>query len=154
MSLEKAKEYLVKHNLEDRIMEFNTSSATVAEAAIAIGCEEDEIAKSLSFLIEDKPILIIVSGCSKIDNSKYKQEFHTKAKMIPYNQVEEFIGHAAGGVCPFGINNDIEVYLDESLKSHKIIYPACGNAKSAVKLFLEELEQTSNYKKWIDVSKK
>ena len=120
MSLEKAKKHLIKYKLEDRIMEFNTSSATVKEAAIAIGCEEDEIAKTLSFLIGDKPILIVVSGNSKIDNSKYKQEFHTKAKMIPYDQVEELIGHAAGGVCPFGINKDIEVYVDESLKSQKL----------------------------------
>ena len=153
MSLEKAKKYLIKQGLEDRILTFDISSATVKEAAIAIGCEEDEIAKSLSFLIEEKPILIIVSGSSKIDNSKYKQEFHTKAKMIPFDQVEEKIGHAAGGVCPFGIKEGIEVFLDESLKAHKIVYPACGNARSAVRLSLKELEKTSNYKKWVDVCK-
>ncbi|MBR3210481.1 MAG: YbaK/EbsC family protein [Bacilli bacterium] len=154
MSFTKAKNDLKKKGLEDRILTFNVSSATVKDAAIAIGCEEDEIAKSLSFLIEDKPILIIVSGSSKIDNSKYKQEFHTKAKMIPFEQVEVLIGHAAGGVCPFGINEGIDVYMDESLKNHKIIYPACGDAKSAVKLSLGELEQASHPLKWVDVCKR
>ena len=153
MSFKKAKEYLKKYKLEDKILEFDDSSATVKEAAIRIGCDEDEIAKSLAFQVNDTYILIIVSGNSKIDNHKYKSEFNTKAKMIPYDDVETIIGHAAGGVCPFGINEGILVYLDESLKKHKIIYPACGSSNSAVKLTLKELEDASNYIKYIDVSK-
>ena len=153
MSLIKAKEHLKKYNLDDRIMEFTVSSATVKEAALAINCREEEIAKTLSFIINDKPILIVTAGDSKIDNSKYKQEFKTKAKMIPFNDVEALVGHAAGGVCPFGINDDISVYLDESLKKLDYVYPACGTSNSAIKLSIEELEKASNYKKWIDVCK-
>ena len=153
MSLEKAKKHLEKFNLEDKIMEFTLSSATVEEAAKAIGCKESEIAKTLSFLIEDKPILIVVAGDCKIDNGKYKQEFGKKAKMIPYEEVEKLIGHNVGGVCPFGINENVTVYLDNSLKKFDTIYPACGESNTAVKLTIEELEKTSNYKKWIDVCK-
>ena len=153
MSLEIAKNYLKKYHLEDRIMEFTTSSATVEEAAQALNCTEGEIAKTLSFLVEEKPILIVVAGDKKIDNSKYKGEFHKKAKMIPFDQVEGFIGHKVGGVCPFGIKDNVDVYLDESLKKYETIYPACGSSNSAVKLSIPELEQASNYKKWIDVCK-
>lgn len=153
MSLTKAKEHLKKYGLEDKIMESSVSSATVKEAAIALNCKEEEIAKTLSFIIDDKPILIVTSGDQKIDNSKYKAEFHTKAKMIPFNEVENKIGHGVGGVCPFGINDDVKVYLDTSLKRFKTIYPACGTSNSAVKLTIEELEKTSNYIKWIDVCK-
>ncbi len=153
MSLTKAKEHLKKYGLEDKIMEFSVSSATVKEAAIALNCKEEEIAKTLSFLVNDKPILIVTSGDQKIDNSKYKTEFHTKAKMIPFDEVENKIGHGVGGVCPFGINDDVKVYLDTSLKRFKTIYPACGTSNSAVKLTIEELEKTSNYIKWIDVCK-
>lgn len=137
MSLEKAKEYLQKYGLEKRIMEFDVSSATVEEASKAINCKQEEIAKTLSFIVDDTPILIVVSGDSKIDNSKFKTEFHTKAKMIPFDSVEELIGHAVGGVCPFGINKNVEVYLDNSLKRFNIIYPACGSSNSAVRLTLE-----------------
>lgn len=154
MSFIKAKEHLKKYGYENKIMEFNVSSATVKEAALALNCDEDEIAKTLSFIVNDKPILIVVSGSSKIDNSKYKQEFKTKAKMIPFDEVENKVGHAAGGVCPFGINDGIDVYLDVSLKEHEIVYPACGSSNSAVKLAIDELEKTSMFKKWIDVSKK
>ncbi len=153
MSLVKAKAYLQKFGLENKIMEFSVSSATVEEAAKAINCKEEEIVKTLSFIIDDKPILVAVAGDSKIDNSKFKAEFHTKAKMIPFDSVEELIGHAAGGVCPFGINENVDVYLDNSLKRFEIVYPACGSSNSAVKLTLEELEKTSNYKKWVDVCK-
>lgn len=153
MSLEKARDYLKKFNLEDRIMEFTTSSATVVEAAKALNCEEKEIAKTLSFFINDGPILIVVSGDKKIDNSKFKNEFNVKAKMIPYEDVEKYIGHKAGGVCPFGINENVKVYLDESLKRFNIIYPACGSSNSAVKLTIDELEKTSNYTKWVNVCK-
>lgn len=152
MSIIKAKEHLKKYNLDDRVLEFNVSSATVKDASLALNCTEGEIAKTLSFLT-DKPILIITAGDHKIDNAKYKKEFKLKAKMIPFDEVEKIIGHAAGGVCPFGINDGIDVYLDKSLKEYKIVYPACGNNNSAVKLTIPELEKTSNYKKWVDVCK-
>ena len=153
MSLVNAKEYLEKYGLENRIMEFDVSSATVKEAAKAINCKEEKIVKTLSFIVNDIPILIAVAGDSKIDNSKFKEEFQTKAKMIPFDNVEELIGHAVGGVCPFGINENVEVYLDNSLKRFDIVYPACGSSNSAVKLTLYELEKASNCKKWIDVCK-
>lgn len=153
MSIEKAKEHLKKYKLDQNIMEFTTSSATVQEAAIALNCTEGEIAKTLSFLVEEKPILIVVSGDAKIDNSKYKAEFHKKAKMIPHENVEKIIGHQVGGVCPFGINEGVEVYLDKSLQKYKTVYPASGSDSSAVKLTIQELEQASNYQKWIDVCK-
>ena len=134
-------------------MEFNESSATVDEAAHAIGCDGDEIGKTLSFLIGEDPIPILVSGNARIDNSKYKQEFKTKAKMIKFDDVERLIGHAVGGVCPFGVNDNVKIYLDESLKKHEIIYPAAGSSNSAVKLTISELEEITNYEKWIDVCK-
>lgn len=154
MTFIKAKQYLQKYGLEDRIMEFSVSSATVEEAAEALGCFKEEIAKSMAFMVNEKPILIVLSGDCKIDNSKFKEEFHTKAKMIPLAELETYIGHSSGGVCPFGVNFDVEVYLDCSLKRFDIIYPACGSANSAVKLTLEELEKTSHYLKWVDVCKK
>lgn len=153
MSFKCAQEHLKKYNLDKNIMEFDVSSATVKDAALALNCEEGEIAKSLSFIVKDKPILIIVSGNSKIDNNKYKKQFETKAKMIPFEQVNEMIGHEVGGVCPFGINDEVTVFLDESLKQYEIVYPACGSSNSAVKLTIEQLEKTSNYKNWIDVCK-
>ena len=153
MSFIKAKEHLEKYKLENNIMEFDVSSATVKEAALALNCTEGEIAKTLYFIVDDEPILIVVSGDSKIDNSKYKTEFKIKAKMIPFEEVENLIGHSVGGVCPFGINSGVDVYLDESLKQYEIIYPACGSSNSAVKLTIEELEKASNNKKWIDVCK-
>lgn len=153
MALDRAKEYLKKYKLDNRIMLFDVSSATVREAAIALGCEEQNIAKTLSFLIGEDPILIVVAGDAKIDNSKYKKEFGLKAKMIPGDRVEELIGHAVGGVCPFGVNDNVKIYLDESLKRFDIVYPAAGTGNSAVKLKLEELESIVNYEKWVDVCK-
>lgn len=153
MSIERAKEYLKQYNLSDRVMEFSVSSATVKDAAVAVGCAEGEIAKSLTFLIDDSPIMILAEGTAKIDNAKYKNEFHTKAKMIPFEDVERLIGHAAGGVCPFGINDGVKVYLDTSLKKYDIVYPAAGNDKSAVRLTIDELEKTSKFVKWVDVCK-
>lgn len=153
MSINRVREYLKKFNYEDKIMEFDQSSATVSEAAHALNCRECDIAKTLSFIVNDVPILIVVSGDSKIDNSKYKAEFHTKAKMIPFDDVEFLIGHAVGGVCPFGVNDNVIVYLDESLKKLDIMYPACGSSNSAIGLTLEELEKLSNYVKWVDVCK-
>ncbi len=153
MAIDKVKEYFKKFNIEDRIIELPESSATVALAAIALGTEECRIAKSLSFLINDKAILIITAGDAKIDNAKYKGFFNIKAKMIPFNEVEDYIGHAAGGVCPFAIKEGIDVYLDESLKRFDYVYPACGSGNSAIKLTIPELEKYSNYKEWIDVTK-
>ncbi len=153
MSLVKVREYLKKYNMDDRIMEFDVSSATVREAAIAIGCKEEEIAKTMGFLVNDKAIVIVVAGDKKIDNSKYKSEFHTKAKMVPFEMVESVLGHEVGGVCPFGLNDGVLVYLDISLKKFDYVYPACGSHNSAIKLSLEELENASNYVKWVDVCK-
>lgn len=153
MSLEKATQHLEKYHLADRIMTFEVSSATVELAAAAVGTEPGQIAKSLTYLVEDQPIMILAAGDSRIDNSKYKQFFHKKAKMLTSEQVECMIGHSIGGVCPFGINDGVDVYLDESLKKYDIVYPACGTAASAVKLSIEELELTSCFKSWIDVTK-
>ncbi len=153
MSIIKAKEYLKKYNLDDKIMEFDESSATVKEAAHAIGCLEKDIAKTLSFLVDDNPIIIVVRGDAKIDNSKYKKEFHKKAKMVSYDMVEEIIGHKAGGVCPFGVNDNVKIYLDETLKSLEYFYPACGSSNSAIKLDKDTLEKVVKYEKWVDVCK-
>lgn len=153
MSFIKAKQHLEKFNLESRIIEFNESTATVALAAIALGVTEGEIAKSLSFIENDNPILVIVAGDKRIDNHKFKDEFTVKAKMIPFDEVEILIGHAAGGVCPFGVNSNVLVYLDISLKKYNYVYPACGTSNTAVKLLIEELETASKYLKWVDVCK-
>ena len=153
MSLNNVKEYFKKYNMEDKIIELSSSSATVKEAAEALGTEEALIAKTLSFIIEDRPILIVAAGDAKIDNSKYKGYFHTKAKMIPFEEVNNLIGHNPGGVCPFAIKENVTVYLDESLKRFEHIYPACGSGNSAIKLTIEELEKYSNYTNWIDVCK-
>ncbi len=149
----KAKEHLEKYGMGNLVSEFDVSSATVGEAAIAVGVSEGEIAKTLSFIVDEKPILIVVAGDVKIDNAKYKAEFHVKAKMIPFEMVEGLVGHAVGGVCPFGINEEVTVYLDESLKRFEIVYPACGSSNSAVKLTIPELEKASGFTKWIDVCK-
>lgn len=153
MSFIKAKQQLEKFNLESRIIEFNESTATVALAALALGVTEGEIAKSLSFIVNDNPILVIVAGDRKIDNHKFKDEFTVKAKMIPFDEVEILIGHAAGGVCPFGINGNVDVFLDISLKQYEYIYPACGTSNTAVKLTINDLEKASYYKKWVNVCK-
>lgn len=153
MAIDKVREYFKKYNIDNRIQEFETSSATVELAAKALNCEPKRIAKTMSFLVDDKPILIVLAGDTKIDNSKYKTEFHTKAKMVPFEDVEKIIGHAAGGVCPFGINEGIDVYLDESLKRFETVFPACGSSNSAIELTVKELEKTSNFNKWIDVGK-
>ena len=153
MSFDKAKEYLKKYKLDKNVLEFNESSATVSDAAKAIGCEEREICKTLSFLVGEEAILVLVAGDSKIDNRKYKYCFNVRAKMIPFDDVEKYIGHAPGGVCPFGIKEGVKVYLDVSLKQMDIVYPACGSGNSAVKLTIKELEKCSNFEKWVDVCK-
>lgn len=154
MSLVKAKEYLKKFHLDGNVIEFYESTATVREAAEALGCKDAEIAKTMGFLVDDSPILIVASGDKKIDNSKFKQTFHTKAKMIPSEELETLVGHTAGGVCPFGINSNVKVYLDVSLKEFDTVYPACGTSNSAVKLTIPELEEASNYVEYVDVCKK
>ena len=153
MAIDNVKKYFKQYNIENRIIELTTSSATVKEAAESLGTEECKIAKTLSFLVEEKPILIVAAGDAKIDNSKYKGFFSTKAKMIPATDVENLIGHNIGGVCPFAIKENVTVYLDESLKRFETVYPACGSSNSAIKLTIEELEKYSNYSKWIDVCK-
>lgn len=153
MSLIKVKEYLKKYNLDNKIIELDEFSRTVEEAAHALHTEGKRIAKTISLLQDNQVVLIVMAGDAKIDNSKYKQLFHIKAKMIPFDLVENLVGHAPGGVCPFGINEGIKVYLDESLKRFDTVFPACGSSNSAIELTIEELEETSNYESWIDVSK-
>lgn len=153
MAFEKAKEHLKKFGLEDRIMVFDTSSATVELAAEAVGCEPARIAKTLSFLVEDGCILVVAAGDARVDNKKYKAQFHTKAKMLSFEEVEAQTGHGVGGVCPFGVKEGVKVYLDESLKRFERVYPACGSSNSAVELTLSELERASGCEVWIDVCK-
>ena len=153
MAIEKVKEYFKAWNIEDRILEFNVSSATVELAAEALHCEPKRIAKTLSFKIEERGILIVAAGDAKVDNAKYKGTFGTKAKMLTPDEVESMVGHAVGGVCPFGINEGIEVYLDESLKRFETVFPACGSSNSAIELTIGELEEYSGYKEWVDVCK-
>lgn len=153
MSFEKAKEYLKQFGLDSHVMVFDTSSATVELAAEAVGCEPARIAKTLSFQVGEECILIVAAGDARIDNSKYKAQFHTKAKMLASDEVEERIGHGVGGVCPFGVKEGVKVYLDASLKRFESVYPACGSSNSAVDLTLEELERSSGYEAWIDVCK-
>ncbi len=153
MAIEKVREYFRQYDMEDRINEFEVSSATVELAAQALSCEPCRIAKTLSFMVDEKAILIVAAGDAKIDNPKYKAQFSTKAKMLTPDEAVNMIGHAVGGVCPFGINEDVVVYLDESLKRFETIFPACGSSNSAIELTLEELEKYSNYTEWIDVCK-
>lgn len=153
MAFEKAKAYLEKYGLADRIIVTEHSSATVTEAAEAIGCEAAMIAKTLSFLQDEKPVLILADGLARIDNRKYKDRFGCKAKMIPAELVEPLVGHDIGGVCPFGVNAGVTVYLDESLRKHEIVYPAVGTDHSGVKLTIPELEKCSGYTEWVDVCK-
>lgn len=153
MSLEKAAAHLAKFGLEDRIQLFQVSSATVELAAQAVGCEPARIAKTLSFKVNGNPVLIVAAGDAKIDNPKFKGLFHTKAVMLSFDEVEPLVGHGVGGVCPFGIHENVTVYLDVSLKRFDIIYPAAGTAASAVKLTPEELERSSGSLGWIDVCK-
>ena len=153
MSIERARAHLRKHGLEERIQEFTVSSATVALAAEALGCEPARIAKSLSFEKGESAILVIAAGDARIDNAKFKQRFGIKAKMLGADKVEPLIGHGIGGVCPFGVNEGIEIYLDESMKRFETVYPAAGTAASAVHLTLEELERASEALGWVDVCK-
>ena len=153
MAIEVVREYLKKWDADKRIIEFDTSSATVELAALAVGCEPARIANTLSFLVEDHAILIVAAGDAKVDNPKYKAQFHTKAKMLSPDQVTEMIGHAVGGVCPFGVKPGVEIYLDESLRRFDTVFPAAGSSNSAIELSMEELERFSGSTNWIDVCK-
>lgn len=153
MAIERVREYFRKCDMESRIIELEESSATVELAAQALGCEPARIAKSLSFMVNEQPILVISAGDVKVDNAKYKTQFGVKAKMLTADQVESLIGHAVGGVCPFGVNEGVTVYLDESLKRFTTVFPACGSGNSAIELTVPEMEQYSGYKEWVDVCK-
>lgn len=153
MSIERVRDYFAQYNMQDRIREFAVSSATVELAAEALHTDAKRIAKTLSFLVENKPVLIVTAGDAKIDNPKFKAQFHTKAKMLGYDEVEPLVGHAVGGVCPFGVRDGVEVYLDISLKRFETVFPACGSANSAIELSIPELEQYSGFVSWIDVCK-
>ncbi len=153
MSIQIVREYLKKWNADQKILEFDVSSATVELAAQALGCEPARIAKTLSFLVEGHCVLVVAAGDAKIDNPKYKACFHTKAKMLSHDQVTEMVGHAVGGVCPFGVKEGTEVYLDESLKRFETVFPAAGSSNSAIELTLPELETYSGSRGWVDVCK-
>lgn len=153
MSLNEVKEYFRKYNLENRIKEFDVSSATVELAAKALNTEGKRIAKTMAFMVNNNPILIVTSGDMKIDNHKYKTLFGVKAKMLTQDELIEIIGHPMGGVCPFAIKNNAKVYLDISLKRFATVFPACGSSNSAIELSIPELEKYSNYLEWIDICK-
>ena len=154
MSIENVRAYFQQFGIADRIREFEVSSATVELAAVAVGVEGARIAKSLSFKVEDKPIIIVVAGDAKIDNSKYKAQFHTKAKMLTHEEAHSLIGHDVGGVCPFALPEDVSVYLDVSLRRFETVFPAAGSDNSAIELSCAELERyASNFVEWVDVCK-
>lgn len=153
MSIEKVREQFRSSGIEDRIQIFEVSSATVELAAAALNCEPKRIAKTLSFMVNHHAILIVAAGDAKIDNSKYKAQFGVKAKMLTPEEAEVLVGHAVGGVCPFGINEGVAVYLDCSLKRFDTIFPACGSSQSVIELSIEELENYSGYTGWVDVCK-
>ena len=153
MSVEKVKSYFRQFGIDDRIQEFEISSATVELASQALNCEPCRIAKTLSFMVDGGPILIVTAGDMKIDNPKYKAQFGTKAKMLKPDEVTQLVGHSVGGVCPFAVNNGVKVYLDESLKRFQTVFPACGSSSSAIELTIPELEDYSVYVAWVDVCK-
>lgn len=152
MSIERVRAFMRERNMEDRILEFDVSSATVALAAEAVGCAPERIAKTLSFLVDGGAVLVVAAGDARVDNPKFKAQFHTKAKMLTPEEVVNLVGHAVGGVCPFAVNEGVKVYLDESLRRFETVFPACGSSNSAIELTLPELEQLSGGE-WIDVCK-
>ena len=153
MAIELVKEFFKSQGMEQRVQEFEVSSATVELAAQALHCEPCRIAKTLSFMGNEAPILIVAAGDAKIDNPKYKAQFGTKAKMLTPEEAVNLVGHAVGGVCPFAVKEGVTVYLDESLKRFETVFPACGSSNSAIELTLEELEKYSAFTDWIDVCK-
>lgn len=153
MAIEKVKAYFKKYGMEERVQELDVSSATVELAAAALHCEPQRIAKTLSFMVEEHVALIVAAGDAKIDNHKYKEQFGTKAKMLSPEEVETLVGHGVGGVCPFAVNEGVDIYLDVSLKRFETVFPACGSSNSAIELTIAELEEYSAYAGWIDVCK-
>ena len=153
MSIDRVKAYFRELGVEDKVQELEESSATVELAAQALGVEPGRIAKTLSFMVDGNPILIVAAGDVKIDNAKYKKFFGAKAKMLTPDEAVTLIGHAVGGVCPFAVNDGVTVYLDESLKKFVTVFPACGSSNSAIELTMEELEKYSLFKEWVDVCK-
>ena len=152
MSIEKVRSYFRQWpGMEERILEFPVSSATVSEAAKAVGTEERRIAKTLSFMLDEGPILVVAAGDAKIDNKKFKGTFHKKASMLKVDELPELVGHPVGGVCPFGIREGVKVYLDQSLQRFPTVFPACGSANSAIELTIPELETYSRFAEWVDV---
>ena len=153
MSMEKVKAYFASKGMLERVMELEVSSATVDLAAQALGVDGSRIAKTLSFSVDGKPVLVVAAGDARIDNPKFKAFFHTKAKMLSHEEAAQLIGHAVGGVCPFAVNEDVAVYLDESLKRFQTVFPACGSGNSAIELTVAELEEHSGSLQWVDVCK-
>lgn len=153
MAIEKVREYFRQFGMEDRVMEFDVSSATVELAAEALHCEPCRIAKTLSFSANGQPVLIVAAGDARVDNAKYKARFGTKAKMLSHDEAASLIGHAVGGVCPFAVNKGVVIYLDESLKRFDTVFPACGSGNSAIELTIPELERYSAFSAWVDVCK-
>lgn len=153
MSIEKVRDYFSQWDMQDRVLELEHSSATVEEAAAALHTEGKRIAKTMSFMVDDQPILVVMAGDARVDNHKFKEKFHKKASMIKADVVETVIGHPVGGVCPFAIKPGVEVFLDDSLKRFTTVFPACGTGNSAIELTLPELEKYSNSQEWVDVSK-
>ncbi len=153
MAIEKVREYFKAYGMDHRILEFPVSSATVELAAEALHCEPCRIAKTLSFLVDGLPVLIVAAGDARIDNAKYKKQFGTKAKMLSPQEAETMIGHAVGGVCPFAVKEQVSVYLDQSLRRFETVFPACGSSNSAIELTIGELEQYSSCAAWVDVCK-
>ena len=153
MSIDKVSAFFKQYGMEERIREFEVSSATVELAAEVLHCEPCRIAKTLSFMVNENPILIVAAGDARIDNHKYKEQFGTKAKMLTPAETVSLIGHAVGGVCPFAVNKDVSVYLDISLKRFDTVFPACGSSNSAIELTIDELERYSAFLQWIDVCK-
>ncbi len=153
MAIDVVKKYFSQYGIEDKVQEFEVSSATVELAAEALNCEGARIAKTLSFKIDERVILIVAAGDAKVNNSKYKLKFGKKAKMLAHDELEPLVGHAVGGVCPFGVKEGVEVYLDESLKRFETVFPACGSANSAIELTIPELDKYSNNLSWVDVCK-
>lgn len=153
MSIEKVRAYFDQWDMADKIMEFDVSSATVELAAQALNCEGKRIAKTLSFRVKDKGILIVMAGDAKVDNAKFKAQFGVKAKMLSPEETLAEVGHAVGGVCPFAVNEGVAIYLDKSLKRFDTVFPACGSSNSAIELTIPELEQYTGFQEWVNVSK-
>ncbi|MGP1418537.1 MAG: YbaK/EbsC family protein [Sphaerochaetaceae bacterium] len=153
MAISEVREFFKQLGIEAKIREFDASSATVELAAKALHCKPCRIAKTLSFIVDETPVLIVTAGDAKIDNRKYKAQFGKKARMIAPGDVEKLVGHAVGGVCPFAVNKGVRIYLDVSLKQFETVFPACGSGNSAIELTPGELEHYSSFTAWVDVCK-